>query len=1198
MSSSTKNFTVMSWNVRGLGDADKCDVVHDALTAASPSVICIQETKLHDVTAPKARSFLPPSYARSLHFIGAAGSRGGILTAWNESTFSLQSYITRRHTLTTVLSSTTSDHCITVTNVYAPSDHRDSFEFLDGLRELKPHIRGVWLLAGDFNLVRSAADKKGATPDARLCSAFNDALSDIGVIELPLLDRLFTWSNKRSNPVLARLDRVFVNNDQCTVFPNTTLTSLPRPTSDHTPILASLATSIPKANLFRFENAWLRNQNFLPAVLPSWHDAPRHADAAGRLAGHLKSTRAAAKVWARRNRAPPSIISDCKFIITLLDFYEDLRSLSADEQLTRTLCQERLTLAIKERAAYWKQRGKHRAVREGDSNTLFFHAQATQRMRRNHVRGIEVDGEVITSHDGKVAALTNHYKNILGTTGHNSWGFDLDAIYQNRPTASEELTKDFSAEEALQAVRALNPTSAPGPDGFGPSFYKAAWSTVGSSVMQFLASFQSGEVELERLNRSYMILIPKKPGATAPGDFRPICLQNCSVKIAAKALTTRLQADIPRLIDLDQTGFIKGRTISDNFVYATELVQVCYKRKAPTLVLKLDFAKAFNTVNWNSLSRILEVRGFNSTWRRWIRQLLSTSLTAVLVNGTPGPWFACRRGLRQGDPISPYLFLLVADVLQTLIKRERGIRHPLRDDAACPTLQYADDTLIVLRGAMVDVQCLKLVLDLFAEATGLHINYTKSTVVPMHMSEQEIKECLDILGCRREGFPQTYLGLPLSCTKLKLTAYDPYICRSDRYLAGWQAALLNPMGRTVLINAVLDGQLAHLMSAIPLPPGAIAQFDKRRRSFLWTGERTASGASCLIAWDKVRQDKHHGGLGVKDLGVQNTCLLLKLIHRLHSAASSSWAAWVREHADLVTMTGGLTGSHWESLRALLPIYQAITTVDIGDGRTTSFWLDVWNGDDCLANRFPCLHSHCKNPTQSVHEIITSGLERHLALRLTPAARAELLTVTNIINCTALSDSPDTRSSPFALPDGRLRTGPLYRMLKASQGDNSPSASFVWQNACPPRIKFFGWLLTNDRVQSKQNLKVKTILDDDLCAFCNDGQETSDHIMFQCSTARSFWRTIGFSLPPQPKVQELHLLPRPDHVPGQHFEMFVLLCCWQLWKRRNALIFHGETMNLQGLLHSCREEARLWACRLPRHERGVSTAWCSLFSSAM
>ena len=113
--------------------------------------------------------------------------------------------------------------------------------------------------------------------------------------------------------------------------------------------------------------------------------------------------------------------------------------------------------------------------------------------------------------------------------------------------------------------------------------------------MAFLQAFQQRQVQLGRINRSYMVLIPKKPGAVAVDAFRPICLQNCSIKILSKMLTRRLQKEIGNLIDLHQTGFLKGRSISETFVFAAELIQTCNKRRLPTLVLKLDFAKAFDT---------------------------------------------------------------------------------------------------------------------------------------------------------------------------------------------------------------------------------------------------------------------------------------------------------------------------------------------------------------------------------------------------------------------------------------------------------------------------------------------------------------------------------------------------------------------------------------------------------------------------
>jgi len=184
-------------------------------------------------------------------------------------------------------------------------------------------------------------------------------------------------------------------------------------------------------------------------------------------------------------------------------------------------------------------------------------------------------------------------------------------------------------------------------------------------------------------------------------------------------LTSRLQLQIKNLVDLDQTDFIRGRSITENFVYAMELVQCCHKRKVPTLVVKLDFAKAFDTVSWEALDTVLQSRGFNNVWRRWMRDILQSSRSAVLVNGCPGPWLDCKRGLRQGNPLSPYLFILAADVLKVLIRKSGLTRHPRMEAASCYVLQYANDTLLLVRGALADIQNLRTLLDQFASATGL-----------------------------------------------------------------------------------------------------------------------------------------------------------------------------------------------------------------------------------------------------------------------------------------------------------------------------------------------------------------------------------------------------------------------------------------------------------------------------------------------
>lgn len=237
-------------------------------------------------------------------------------------------------------------------------------------------------------------------------------------------------------------------------------------------------------------------------------------------------------------------------------------------------------------------------------------------------------------------------------------------------------------------------------------------------------------------------------------------------------------------------------------------------------------------MNWESLVSILRTRGFSHQWCGWIKCLLQTSLSAVVVNGLPGKWITCKRGLRQGDPISPYLFLIVADVLPALVKNDGSIRHPIASDLPCPILQYADDTLILLPADLTQIQRFCVLLDAFSAATGLKINYSKSTMVPIHVPTQICSEAQNILQCKLDHFPQTYLGLLLSDSKLNLTAFTPLIARTDKHLATWQNQFLNAKGRSVLINSMLDGANAYLMAANQFPKGVLNALDSRRRAFL------------------------------------------------------------------------------------------------------------------------------------------------------------------------------------------------------------------------------------------------------------------------------------------------------------------------------------------------------------------------------
>ena len=236
-------------------------------------------------------------------------------------------------------------------------------------------------------------------------------------------------------------------------------------------------------------------------------------------------------------------------------------------------------------------------------------------MHKNTIHLLEDGDREVTDHDGKAAVLLSYYSNLLGSASQPSWNFNLSELYADQnawdPSA---LSLPFSASEIRSAFHGMNANSSPGPDGFGPSFFATYWNLVLPDVHDLFSSFFSHDLSLDGLNRAFLVLLPKKDGACSAANFRPLSLQTTIVKSLAKVLTNRLQPSIPLLVGPDQTGFIKGRCISENFVYAAELLSCCHRRKSPTIVLKLDFHKAFDSICWESLDRILRVRGFDDQW--------------------------------------------------------------------------------------------------------------------------------------------------------------------------------------------------------------------------------------------------------------------------------------------------------------------------------------------------------------------------------------------------------------------------------------------------------------------------------------------------------------------------------------------------------------------------------------------------------
>lgn len=402
------------------------------------------------------------------------------------------------------------------------------------------------------------------------------------------------------------------------------------------------------------------------------------------------------------------------------------------------------------------------------------------------------------------------------------------------------------------------------------------------------------------------------------------------------------------------------------------------------------------------------------------------------------------------------------------------------------------------------------------------------------------------------------------------------------------------MGRAVLVNSVLDSQLIYLMSVMLLPQGALDAFDKRRRAFLWAGEGQVHGAQCLVAWERACQLKEQGGLGLKNIAIQNKSMLLKLLHRLHTSDDSSWARWVRGRIDMITMHGDISGPHWQELEKLLPLYRSVTVCEVNNGDSTSFWLDRWLSVGRLVDTFPFLYSHATDPEVSVAEVVAEGLDQFLVPHLTWRARAELDKVSQLLDMVTLQQADDRRTSPLAAADNVLRAGPVYRLVMTTLGaPTSPFSTFVWENKTPPRVQFFTWLLVQERIQCRANLVVKNVIDSATCALCQAADEDCNHLLFSCPFAAKVWQDVGFQID-EAEVSTLWSIQRPGGIPAKHYHTLLHLLCWHIWKHRNDVVFNSLPASHARLWHACKEDARLWSQRWPAVDRVIADSWCSRF----
>jgi hypothetical protein len=359
--------------------------------------------------------------------------------------------------------------------------------------------------------------------------------------------------------------------------------------------------------------------------------------------------------------------------------------------------------------------------------------------------------------------------------------------------------------------------------------------------------------------------------------------------------------------------------------------------------------------------------------------------------------------VRQGDPLSPLIFVLAVDLLQAILNKamNQQLISPPISRAACPNfpvIQYADDTLVVMRANANDLMCLKAILLSFTESTGLKVNFNKSFMMPTNMDDSRLTHFANALSCKKGQLLFTYLGLPLGITKPSLEHFLPMVQRVEKRLCGI-VDFLDYGGKLLMVKSVLASLPISYMACLDIPVTIKEQIVKYMRHYLWRKRNTEvqSRGPALIAWTTVCKPKDQGGLGVLNLDTQNSALLLKNLHKFYNRLDIPWVnlVWSSYYAQ-----GHLEVSFWwKAHLKLLDKFKGISRCHIGDGKSTLFWTDLWESE-CIMHKYPHLLTFSKSTDLSIKQVMeTEFLEDLFHLPLSQQAFSEFESLENLCDTT-------------------------------------------------------------------------------------------------------------------------------------------------------------------------------------------------------
>ncbi|KAH9704682.1 reverse transcriptase domain-containing protein [Citrus sinensis] len=704
---------------------------------------------------------------------------------------------------------------------------------------------------------------------------------------------------------------------------------------------------------------------------------------------------------------------------------------------------------------YWKQRSKILWLKEGDMNSKYFHATASTRKRVNTIGKLRNGQDLWCTRPEEVNEIIAGYFN-------NIFIFDRG-----------------SCPEVIQCV---NPKIS------------------AAQNHSLLEPFTAADVR--------DAIFSMHPDKSSGPD--------------AKMLANRLKGVLGSVISKSQSAFVPGRAITNNILISTEIMHYLKRKKQGrdgVAALKIDMSKAYDRIEWPFLKSIMLKLGFAADFVNLIILCVTTVTYKIVREGMEIGPIVPNRGLRQGDPLSLYLFIICAEGLSLLIHyyERAGFLHGARVARGAPNIShlfFADDCLLFFKTSVQEAHLMKNILAMYGAESGQRVNFHKSAIsFSRNMKEEVVQQVCELLGVQPTADYGTYLGLPSSIGRSKSAVFRYIKNRVWKRLQGWSQKLLSRAGKEILLKTVVQAMPNYAMSMYLLPLELCRDIEKMMNSFWWGSKGTSTKGIIWMRWERLCKPKTHGGLGFKKLHQFDISMLGKQGWRFltnpNSLVARLFKARYFPNTSFLEASLGSNPSYvWRSILAAQNAISLGSRIRIGGGHETVIGHAPWLSDQDNGFITSSLPTYLSNAT----------VDSLMALNL---RRWDFDVVANIFNQRDRDlilqiplGSRIVEDGWYWLPDskGQYTVRSCYKMLEnLPSPPNSSVWRKLWQLPVLAKGKNFLWCAMVNVIPTADNLVQRRVEVHPLCPICNVATETISHVLLEHSFAKTCWlaSAVGF-----------------------------------------------------------------------------------------